>query len=120
MLRGCATSVQYGNLYVYGLFYNAFIFSYSVRLPFFYVLSFVLSVFFCNDHLISVSRRICRCSGTSCGWGAINLGGRVRLYLIRYNLLIVGQYSNLKMYVCNIIVVLSDMNVLVYHIHWTI
>jgi len=79
MLCGYAISIEYGNLYAYGLFYNAFVVSYSISLRFFCVLSFVLFVFFCNDHLIGVSRWRCRCSGTSSGWGAISLGGRARL-----------------------------------------
>jgi len=85
MLRGCVISVEYGNLYAYSLFYNAFVFSYSVSLPFFYVLSFVMFVFFCNDHLIGVSRWKCRCSGIPCGWGAISLSGRARLNPVRYS-----------------------------------
>jgi len=103
------------------IFYNAIVVSYLVSLPFFCVFSFVLSVFFCNDHLIGVSKWRCRCSGTSCGWGVISLGGRARLDHVRYSLeikeiVVVG----VVMYVCDIIVVLSDITVLIYHKYWTI
>jgi len=86
MLCGCAIFVEYINLYAHGLFYNAIVVSYSISLPFFCIISLELFIFFCNDHLIGVSRWRCRCSGTSCGWNTINLDDRAILDPIRYSL----------------------------------